>query len=110
MRPHLLAVLITIPAAFGIVWLGCATADEEVDATPKRAPRDSSADEVLIDDETGLPVDGGGDGSKALCPGATAPSNMCTTATDLGTLTAGGTKNVSESIAETAADLWYKVT
>lgn len=113
MRERLLAVLLSIPAAFGLVWLGCAAADEEVDATPKRPPRDSSVEEVIIDEETGLPIDTGGpptDGSKPLCTGKTATPNACTTATDLGTLTVGGSKMIDEGIAEAAGDVWYKVT
>jgi hypothetical protein len=117
LRGNVLAVLLTLPAAFGLVWLGCATADEEVDATPKRAPRDSG---VLVDEDGNIIVPDGSDGDGMifptddsggpLCPGKTATPNSCAAPTDVGTISAGGMKTIEESIAATAGDLWYKVT
>lgn len=110
LRKIVLATLFCAPAALGLAWVGCATADEEVDAVPKRAPRDSAAgDETTIGDETGM-IFPGDDGGGPLCPGKTSTPNACTAPTDLGTLTVPGTKTVAEGIAATAGDLWYKVT
>jgi hypothetical protein len=98
--------LVIAPAMFGGAWVGCATADTEVDVAPKRPPRDSSADETSTGDEVSIDPDGGG----PLCPGKTATPNSCAAATDLGTINAGAVKNVEDGIAAVAGDIWYKVT
>ncbi len=104
-RTAVMLSLIVAPAALGLAWLGCATAGEDVDAAPKRPPKADTG--IGSTDETSTPnPDGGG----ALCTNPTAASNSCATATDLGTLNAGGTKTLDEGIAEVAGDLWYKVT
>lgn len=113
LRGNVLAVLLALPVSFGLVWIGCATADEEVDAAPKRAPRDSA---VQLDEDGNPIVEGDGmifptdDGGMPLCPGKTETPNTCSAATDLGSLTVGAMKDVSGGIALTAGDLWYKVT
>lgn len=110
LRASAVAVLFLAPAMFGLAWVGCATADEEVDAVPKRPPRDSTpGDESSIGDETGI-TPGTDSAPKPLCTGKTSTPNACTAPVDLGTLTVPGTKSVAEGIAETAGDLWYKVT
>src|SRR5688572_11633723 len=100
--------LVVAPAMLGAAWAGCATADTEVDAIPKRPPGSdsSSSGESSIDEEVGINPDGGG----PLCPGKTATPNSCAAAVDLGTINAGAVKNVEDGIAAVAGDIWYKVT
>ena len=100
-----LTCLLVAPAAFGLAWTGCATAGSEVDAVPKRAPRDSANDETtIIDDDGGVIVPG--DGGE-LCTKATT-MNTCATAIESGAVGVGGTKTMNEGIGSTG-DLWYKV-
>lgn len=97
--------LLVAPAALGLAWLGCATAGSDVDAVPKRPPKEDTGS-TSVDDAIVTDPDGGG----PLCTNPTATSNSCATATDLGSIAGGGTKTVDEGIAAVAGDLWYKVT
>lgn len=88
----------------GLGWLGCATADNEVDAVPKKKP-DGGAD-------TGGSGDGGGGGSDTapapLC-GETGTPNACAAAVDLGTLALGAKKTIADAVPAAGGELWFKV-
>lgn len=99
------------PTVLAAGWIGCATADEEVDAVPKKT-RDGSVD------DTGGGGDDSGGGSETAAPdtapppvcGETGVPNSCAAAVDLGLITPGDKKSVTNSVPIAGGDMWFKVT
>lgn len=106
-----MAAVCVLPTMLAAGWIGCATADEEVDAVPKK-PRDGS-----VDDTGGGDEDSGG-GTETSAPdtmpppicGETGVPNSCSAAVDLGLLTPGDKKTVTNSVPIAGGDMWFKVT
>ncbi|MBI2392281.1 MAG: hypothetical protein HYV09_22020 [Deltaproteobacteria bacterium] len=101
---------LVLPGVIAVAWFGCATADEEVDANPKKMPDAAAYD-------TG---GGGGDslgGDAPIFPtedagpycGETSTPNSCASATDLGSIAVGSTKKVTGGLPLAGGDVWYTV-
>ncbi len=111
-----------IPCAIAAGWAGCATADEEVEGTPRKNPGggdtagggdgdDPGDDGGGAGDGSGGGEGGGGEGGGAgsVCTDASRP-NSCADATDVGKIALGTKKSVSASVPPTGGDLWFKIT
>lgn len=102
-----------LPAVVGLAWFGCATADEEVDAKPKKIPDASDYDT------------GGGGGEDSDLPtgdapifppedtgpycGETSTPNKCGSANDLGDIAVGATKTITGGVPLAGGEVWYSV-
>jgi hypothetical protein len=112
-RAAVFVAIMALPCALGMSWLGCAAGDEEVDGTPKRKPGvDTGGGGGGDDTGNGGGTDGGpgvDTGPRPLCPGEVGTPNACATATDLGSIAVGASKNIADAVPDKGGDLWFKV-
>jgi len=102
--------LCAVPCVLGLAWLGCATANDEVETVPK-GTRDSGVDPS---------GDSGGGTDTDITKPDTAPPpplcaetgvpNGCAAAVDLGTLAPGDKKSASNAVPPAGGEFWFKVT